>query len=217
MKKLAIGCGVVLLLTGVVAAGVAYYVFRQVSSVVTQFAELSEVPEIERGVRKRGTFDPPPDAILTERQVQQLVQVQQEVRRRLGEHMKAFEAKYRQLAQKQDATLADAPALLQAYGDLARTWLDAKRVQVEALNTADLSLEEYRWIRDQAYRALGQPFLDLDIAKLVEDARRGVTSSETVGQLKGAVGAAGPEINQKLIQRVKKILEDNLALASFGL
>ena len=217
MKKLAIGCGVVLLLTGVVAAGVAYYVFRQVSSVVTQFAELSQVPEIERGVRKRGPFDPPADAVLTERQVQQLVQVQQEVRRRLGEHMKAFEAKYRQLAQKQDATLADAPALLQAYGDLARTWIDAKRVQVEALNTADLSLEEYRWIRDQAYRALGQPFLDLDIAKLVEDARRGVSSSETVGQLTGAIGAAGPAVNQKLIERVKKILEDNLALASFGL
>ena len=39
MKKLAIGCGVVLLLTGVVAAGVAYYVFRQVSSVVTQFSQ----------------------------------------------------------------------------------------------------------------------------------------------------------------------------------
>lgn len=217
MKKLAIGCGVVLLLTGVVAAGVAYYVFRQVSSVVTQFAELGELPEIERGVRKRGPFNPPPDAILTERQVDQLVQVQQEVRRRLGEHMQAFEAKYRQLAQKEAATLADAPAVLRAYGDLARTWIDAKRVQVEALNTADLSLEEYRWIRDQAYRAVGQPFLDLDIAKLVEDARRGVSSSETVGQLKGAAGAAGPEANKKLIQRVKKILEDNLALASFGL
>jgi hypothetical protein len=217
MKKLALGCGVVLLLTGVVAAGVAYYVFRQVSSVVTQFAELSQVPDIERGVRKRGPFNPPPDAILTERQVEQLVQVQQEVRRRLGEHMKAFEAKYHQLAEKHDATLADAPALLQAYGDLARTWLDAKRVQVEALNAADLSLEEYRWIRDQAYRAVGQPFLDLDIAKLVEDARRGVSSSETVGQLKGAIGAAGPEANKKLVERVKKILEDNLALASFGL
>ena len=82
---------------------------------------------------------------------------------------------------------------------------------------ADLSLDEYRWIRDQAYRALGQPFVDLDIAKLVEEAGRGVTSSDTVGQLKGAIGATGPEVNRKLIERVKKVLEDNLALASFGL
>ncbi|HEX6215099.1 MAG TPA: hypothetical protein VFZ38_09790 [Vicinamibacterales bacterium] len=217
MKKLALGCGLALILTGVVAAGVAYYVFRQVSSVVTQFAELGQVTEIERGVRKRGPFNPPVGAVLSERQVQQLVQVQQEVRRRLGEQMKAFEAKYRQLAQKEDATLADAPALLRAYGDLAKTWMEAKRVQVEALNAADLSLDEYRWIRDQAYRALGQPFVDLDIAKLVEEAGRGVTSSDTVGQLKGAIGATGPEVNRKLIERVKKVLEDNLALASFGL
>lgn len=217
MKKLAIGCGLALLLTGIVGAGVAYYVFRQVSSAVTQFAELRQVQDIERGIRKRGPFTPPADAVLTERQIQQLVHVQQEVRQRLGEHMKAFEAKYRLLADKKEATLADAPALLQAYGDLAKTWIDAKRVQVEALNSADLSLEEYRWIRDQAYRALGQPFLDLDIGQLVEDARRGVSSSETIGQLKGAIGAAGPEANQKLIERVKKILEENLALASFGL
>jgi hypothetical protein len=217
MKKLAIGCGLVLVLTGIVAAGVAYYVFRQASSAFTQLAELGQVPEIERGVRKRGPFTPPPTAELTERQVEQLIAVQQQVRQRLGEHMKAFEAKYKELAQKHDATLADAPALIQAYGDLAKTWLDAKRAQVEALNAADLSLEEYRWIRDQAYRALGQPFVDLDIAKLIDQARRGVDSSETVGQLKGAIGAVGPEGNKKLIERVKKLLEENLALASFGL
>ena len=46
---------------------------------------------------------------------------------------------------------------------------------MEALNTAQLSLEEYRWIREQAYRALGQAFVDLDIGKLVEDVKRGVS------------------------------------------
>ena len=51
----------------------------------------------------------------------------------------------------------------------------------------------------------------------MEEAGRGMTASETVGQLKGAIGAAGPEANRQLIERVKKVLEDNLALASFGL
>ena len=93
--------------------------------------------------------------------------------------------------------------------------MDAKRSQVEALNNANLSLDEYRWIRHQAYRALGQPFMDLDIAKIVDDAKRGVTSQ--AGELRGAIGPDGPEVNRQLVEKFKKFLEENIALASFGL
>mgnify|MGYP006206967157 CR=1 FL=1 len=48
MKKLAIGCGVVLLLIGITAAGVAYYVYRQVSSTVAQFAEFGYLRHVAR-------------------------------------------------------------------------------------------------------------------------------------------------------------------------
>jgi hypothetical protein len=216
VKKLAIGCGLVLVLTGVAATLVAYYVYRQVSSVVTQFAVLAETPDIERDVRNRATFVPPASDELSDGQIEKLVQVQTAVRRRLGERMAAFEAKYKALAEKDQATLADAPALLQAYSDLASTWVEAKRGQVEALNAAGLSLDEYRWIRDQAYRALGRPFMDLDIARIVEDATRGV-SPEAAGQLRGALEPSGPDANRTRIEKFKKLLEENLALASFGL
>jgi hypothetical protein len=217
MKKLAIGCGVALLVIGVAAAGVAYYVYRQVSSTITQFAEFAQVPDLELSVQNRAPFTPPSSEELTDGQIEKLVQVQSEVRRRLGERIAEFEAKYKTLAAKDHADLSDAPAVLRAYGDLAKTWLDAKRGQVEALNTAGLSLEEYRWIRHQAYRALGLAYMDLDISKLVDEARRGVQSSETPGQLLGSVGPAGPEANRTRIEKFKKQLEENLALASFGL
>lgn len=216
MKKFAIGCGIVLLVVGLAGAGAAYYLYRQVSSTVTQFAELGQIPDLERNVRNRTPYTPPVSEELTESQIEKLVQVQAEVRRRIGERMKDFQAKYKTLAEKNDATIVDAPALMRAYRDLAATWLDAKRGQIEALNAAGLSLDEYRWIRDQAYRALGQPFVDLDIAKIVDEARRGI-SSETAGQLRGAIGPAGPQSNRALIERFKKQLEENLALASFGL
>ncbi len=214
MKKLAIGCGLALLITGIAGAGVAYYVYRQVSTTVAQFAELGKISDIEKDVRNRVSFTPPTTEELTEAQLQKLVQVQTHIRQKLGEEMKAFEAKYRTLAEKKEATLADAPALLNAYRDLAATWMDAKRSQVEALNNANMSLDEYRWIRNQAYRALGQPFVDLDIAKIIEDAKRGV--SDQAGQLRGALGPDGPEANRKLVEKFKKLLEDNIALASFG-
>ena len=215
MKKLAIGCGLALLITGIAAAGVAFYVFRQVSTTVAQFAELGKLSDIEKDVRNKVSFTPPSTEELTEAQLEKLVKVQTHVRQKLGEQMKTFEVKYRALAEKKDATLADAPELLNAYRDLAATWMDAKRSQVEALNNANLSLDEYRWIRHQAYRALGQPFVDLDIARIMDEAKRGVTAQ--AGELRGAIGPDGPEVNRKLVEKFKKFLEDNIALASFGL
>lgn len=216
MKKLAIGCGIVVLVVGVAAAGVSYYLYRQVASTFTQFAELAEVPNIERSIRNRAPFTPPANEELTDAQIEKFVQIQGDVRRRIGDRMKEFESKYKALAEKDTADITDAPMLLRAYADLAKTWLDAKRSQVDALNTAGLSLDEYRWIRHQAYRALGMAFVDLDFAKIVEEAKSGV-ASESAGQLLGAMGPDGPEANRARIEKFKKQLEENIALASFGL
>ena len=216
MKKLAIGCGVAVLVVGIAAAAVSYYVYRQVAGTLAQFAELSQVPDLERTVTNRAPFSPPASEELTESQIEKLVQVQSEVRRRLGERMKEFDAKYKTLSQKNNADLTDAPAVLRAYGDIAKAWLDAKRGQVEALNTAGFSLEEYRWVRHQAYRALGLPFVDLDFTKIIDEARRGV-NSDSAGELLGSLGPDGPEANRQRIERFRKQLEENLALASFGL
>jgi len=216
VKKLALGCGVALLVTAIAGGLVAYYVYRQFSSAVTQFAELAQIPELERSVRNREPFVPPASEELSDSQIEKLMQVQGDVRRRLGERMAGFEAKYRTMADKKNASLSDAPALLAAYRDLAATWLDAKKSQVEALNAAGLSLEEYRWIRHQAYRAVGMAFVDLDVGRLVDEAQRGITS-ETAGQLLGALEPGGPESNRERLARFKKQLEENLALASFGL
>jgi hypothetical protein len=217
VKKLAIGCGVVLLVTGIAASIAAYYVYRQVSTTFTQFAELASVPDLERDVRNREPFVPPASEILSDAQIEKLVGVQAAVRQRLGARMSEFEAKYRTLAQKETASLSDLPAVLQAYSDLASTWIEAKRGQVEALNAAGLSLDEYRWIREQAYKALGMAFVDLDLGRLIEDAKSGITTSEAHGQLKGALEPAGPETNRERIRKFRKLLEENLALASFGL
>ena len=215
MKKLLIAVLVLFLLAGIATVGVGYYVYRQVRSTVTQLAELGQVPEIEAGVRRRGAFVPPANDELTESQVARFVRVQARVRERLGAGVAEFERKYQAVLEKEQGSLADLPAVVAGYRDLAALWLDAKRAQVAALNEAEFSLEEYRWVRDQVYRALGQPFVDLDIAQLIEGARDG--AAVTAGSLRGAFEAAGPKSNRRLIESVKRQLEENLPLASFGL
>lgn len=216
MKKLAIGCGLVLVLTGMAAAGVAYYLYRQVSATVAQFASFADLPELDERVQNKRSYTPPASAEISEAQIEKLAQVQSVIRKRLGQRITEFEGKYKALLAKHDATAVDIPAVIQAYGDLASTWIDAKRGQVEALNAAGLSLEEYRWIREQAYRALGKPFVDLDISKFVEEMKDGVTP-EALGKLRGALEPDGPLVNRERIEKFKKILEENLALASLGL
>jgi hypothetical protein len=216
MKKLAIGCGLVLVLTGAAAAGVAYYLYRQVSSTIAQFSGFADLPELDERVQNKRPYTPPASEEVTESQIEKLAQVQSRIRQSLGQKIAEFEAKYKVLLDKKDATLVDMPAVVSAYGDLASTWIEAKRTQVEALNAAGLSLEEYRWIREQAYRALGKAFVDLDIGKFIEQAKQGV-SPEAIGQLRGALEPGGPVINRERVERFKKILEENLALASFGL
>jgi hypothetical protein len=217
MKKVAIGCLGVLVVCGIVAAGAAYYVYRQAKGAIATFAELGQIPEIERGLRVRGDFTPPVSGELTEQQLEQLLQVQTKVRERIGARFAEFQTRYKALSEKESANLADLPALIGAYRDMAAGWLDAKRGQVDALNEVNLSLEEYRWIRDEVYRAIGIPYVDLDLGAIAEDIRTGTTTPGERGQLRGSMGPAGPESNRKLVERFKKQLEDNVALASFGL
>src|SRR5258705_10679084 len=80
MKKLAIGCGTVVLVFGVLVVGVGYYGFLKVRSTVTQFAELGKIPEMEREVRVKGPFTPPISGELTASQVDRIMQVQQRIR-----------------------------------------------------------------------------------------------------------------------------------------
>jgi hypothetical protein len=76
---------------------------------------------------------------------------------------------------------------------------------------------EYQWIRDQSYRALGVPLMEIDISRLVDEVQKGVTNPRDPATLRVATGPTGPANNQKLVERFKKALEQNVALASFGL
>lgn len=218
MKKIALGCGIIAIL-GLIAAAVAtYFVVNKVQSTVAEFTALGEIPQIERGVRNKDTFTAPATGELTERQVTRFVQVQQQIRSLVGTRFSEFEAKYKDLSERMDrnqGTVFDAPAVIGAYRDLAQTYVEAKRAQVAALNEAGLSLEEYHWIRAQAYAALGVHIGNFDMARMIEDVKEGREPRRPDGSV--AVGPTGPEANRPLVEPHRKALEDNAALPFFGL
>jgi hypothetical protein len=218
MKKLAIGCGIVAVVGIIAAAVVTYYVVHKVKSTVAEFAALGTIPDIERQVENQSPFTPPDSGEFTEAELDQLLAVQASLRGKLGSRFEVLDAKYKTLSESlkhRDATVVDAPALVAAYRDLASTYLDAKKWQVDALNAQHLSLAEYRWIRKQAYAAMGISVMDFDVGEFIDEVKSGHKPEPQKAAI--VVGPTGPEQNLKLVEPHKKALDDNVALAFLGL
>jgi hypothetical protein len=224
MKKFAIGCLIAVALFSVAGLVASYVVYRAVkttfidpaSTAMADLAAFKTVPDLERQVRNADAFAPPESGRLTPAQVERLVTVQTHVRQTMGLQFAALERRYKSLLEK-EATALDLPELISAYRDLAKIWLAGKRAQIDALNQAGLSLAEYRWIRSQTYSAVGVPLMSMDIAQMIEQAMRGESPQPPAGTLEGSIGPSGPPQNQSLIEPFKKRLEENAALAVFGL
>ena len=148
-------------------------------------------------------------------QLDRYLGVQEQVRARLGTRVGEFERKYKSLLAKDTAALTDAPAIIAAYRDLAATYVDAKRAQVAALNDAGLSLEEYRWVRRQAYAAIGMPLMEIDVGRIVEDMKQGRTPEQPTPAMN--IEPTGQPATIKLVEPHRKTLEANAGLAFFGL
>lgn len=227
MKKLLVGCLVVLVLLGAGAIVTTCYFARKVNQSIIQpmksaageLAQLGEIPKLEAEIRNTAPFSPPESGEFTEAQLRKLTDVQAKIRTTLGDRVKAMESKYKELFEKKgDAGIQDAPDLIRAYRDLAAAWLDGKKAQVAALNDAGLSLAEYHWIRGQAYAALGLPVMEVDVSKLANQiAQQAANPNDLPTSVSGSIGPSGPETNRKLVEPVKKALEDNVGLAMFGL
>ena len=183
MKKVLGGCLIVALLALVVGGGAAWwFVLRPAWNAGSQFIgaanQLAELAQIEAKVHNRSAFSPPGDGRIPDEALGRFLAVQQSIKDRLGPTLDTLESKYRQIEADAKANggkpgLADA---LGAYGDLFTLVRDAKQAQVDALNGQNLSLEEYRWIRGQAYAALAggtlQPETSAQPTALGDNARR---------------------------------------------
>ena len=222
MSKLAIGC-VGLLAVGVAgAAGASYFAYHKVTSAVAPVAELGSLGEIERSVRKQGPYTPPASGEPSRAQVERLLEVQRAVRGRLGSRADEFYRRYRRYFEPVNGATAqlggavDSAMLgLRMSLDLAGIFVDGRRAQVDALNRAGMSLEEYRWTRSQAYAALGMPFMEIDIPGIVADVKEGRHPAPQAYDMKDA--PTGSPAVRRLVEPHRQVLEENVGLAFFGL
>lgn len=222
MKKLAIGCAVLLVLGIAGAAAASYITYRKVTTTFNQFAQLGSVPELERSIRKQGPYTPPASGEPSRAQVERLVEVQQAVRTRVGTRADEILHRYRRYFEPVDGrtwvggTVDTALVTIRFYRDLAGIYVEGKRAQVDALNRAGMSLEEYRWTRSRVYGALGVPLMDIDIARIIEDVKEGRQTAGPAFQMAVDTGGSSPAL-KSLIESHREALGANAPLAIFGL
>lgn len=160
MKKFLVGCLIVAFVL-VAAGGTAGYFFvikpawelaGGVQEFVQEYAELNE--EIER----QDDFEAPEDASITSEQFQRFLVAQRDMRQAMEGQLEALEQRIDTMKQeiKDENREAGIGEMFTAYQGLGDLLIKAKRAQVEALNRYNFSLQEYLYVRNQAYRALGQ-------------------------------------------------------------
>ena len=196
-KKIALGClGVLLLLS--LAGGIIVYrfVIAPGRSMLESAEALQQLETLNQDIDNQQPFTAPES--LTASQVDRFVAVQRQMLEQLEGRMAELEARYEQTDQD-NMTMTE---VMRVWQDFAGVLVEAKRAQVNALNTADFSLAEYAWVRQQVFIALGY---------------------SNITELPGAQGqltANDINISPETIELVRPhqdLLEQTFALSMFGL
>jgi len=229
-KTLALGCAFAVLLVAVAgAAGFYFFVWRPGKDViltgvdavrsgkdyVAGFARLGEIQQLDQGIADDDAYTPPAEGELTAGQVARFVAVQQRVRDEMGSRFDEVVDRYRALGEPgAKVTPSQIAAALNDFTSLA---VDAKRVQVAAVNDEGFSRQEYGWVKRQCYVALG--FGDVskvDVERLMEAAKEGDLDAVAEGVQSGD-GPMVPPANAELVEPHREELQEYLPLALVGL
>jgi hypothetical protein len=221
MKKLLVGCLVIVVL-GAVALGVgAYFVYRAATPYIEDaraaLRGLSELGELEKDIKNTTPHTPPQSGELTEAQLQRFARVQDHVRTTLGQRMKEFESKYEHLkSQNQGGNQPSFTEAMAALRDLASVFLDARRYQVDALNKEGFSQSEYSWVRNRVFEAAGIEAANMiDLGQLERAVREG-TGMEDFSAPRVPTRDV-PEKNRELVKPYLQQMDQWIPLAFFGL
>jgi hypothetical protein len=193
VKKIALGCGLVVVLLAIAGAvGMYYFVYKPARSFVTSMSQVGEIAELDAKVANTATFTAPADGALSEAQVRRFAAVQEQMHTRLGARTAELQEKYKAL----DRT-GETPGVAEAVGawrDLLGIIAEAKHAQVDALNAQQFSLAEYGWVKSRFYEAAGVAITGIDFREMAGDLQSGNLDAleEMASKVTATTPAPGP-------------------------
>ena len=222
MKKILGGCLIVTVIA-MIGFGVAgYYAYRaarpMIDSAGDYVARAREMVSIGDRIHNRAPFDPPVNSELTLSQVDRFLAVQGRVRSDMGDRWSQIEAKSAEIQRrtrnnKTDLSLNEVASV---FSDLANIYIEARKVQVNALNVHKFSDEEYSWVRRRVYEAAGVELAHgIDMSRIEDIARSGARKGGM--NLPDIPMPEVPETNLRLVKPHVAKLKEWMPLAVLGL
>jgi hypothetical protein len=204
------GCFGLLLAAGLAGWAAWMFLVRPAQALVNQF---QQVISLERTVQNQTPYSAPSTQRLSQAQVQRFVQVQRQVKSQLGARYQRIEARLNQLANQQVGQLnLDYRTALDLFTDSSSLVVDAKRIQVEAVNRARFSAQEYAWVRSQVYAALGYGVPNINPQEVLKQiGNRDFNPSVVLPKIDA------PKANVQLVEPFRNELVSYYPLTWFGL
>jgi hypothetical protein len=221
VKKLLVGCLVILVLGAILVGVGGYFLYRAASPVVQNARDYLDrfwqLGELEKQIANQTPFTAPENGELTKEQVDRFARVQQHVRGALGQRFNEIDAKYNTMKAEADGT--EQPPVreaLSALGELGGLLIDARRAQVNALNQERFSSAEYSWVRARVYQAAGVEVTSgFDFQKMAEAVRKG-TGIDSI-EVPDTPVVNVPAKNRALVKPHLEQMDEWLPLLFFGL
>ena len=221
MKKLLVGCLIILVLGVIVAVAGSYFLYRAASPMLQNAKNylqgMAELGELDEQITNKSPYAAPANGELTPAQVDRFVRLQDSVRAALGLRFDEIEAKYKHLKGTADnRTPPSISDMLSALSDLGNLFVQARRYQIDALNKEGFSQAEYSWVRDRVFQAAGMEVTSKIDLKELEKAVRDNTGVEDI-KAPELPKLEVPERNRELVKPHLSKANQWLPLVFFGL
>jgi len=214
MKKLAIGCGIVVLVVGIAATAAIYIMAYKARSYLHQSGAYAALETLGKGVNNTAPFTAPANGELTTDMVRRFAAVEDAMVVKLGPRFRELAAMQDEMMRREAAEHRKATAS-EDFKNIASSMgfiVQAQGAWIEALNQQRFSMDEYQWIRGRVWAASGLNIMELrsrDIQSAVDRAGATRPIAEAIGPV--------PPRNRELVAPYQAKLKEWAPLAFFGL
>jgi len=215
-KKIALGClgiGLIILIGG------GYFAYTSfVKPLMSSVTVLEDIDQANTQIEDQSTYNPPEGGELNENQVERFVEAQKEIRQGLEARLGEFQQKYEELSAELENRQPTFNEITGAWSDMIQMYADAKQIQVDALNSHDFSLQEYRYVQQSFYKALGVELFSYNIDQIAASASEGnfnmdMSEYENMQEQMNQI----PERNRELVSPYAEDAESWITFAWWGL